>query len=149
MPTRYTHTNIIAEDWRSLVKFYEDVFDCVFVPPQRDQAGDWLETATGVKDAALQGKHLRLPGFGEDGPTLEIYAYAQMEEKPAPAANRKGLGHLAFHVDDVQAIVDKVVAYGGGTLGQVVIREIEGVGKLTFVYATDPEGNILEIQNWS
>ena len=148
MPTRYTHTNIIAIDWRSLADFYVEVFDCVPVPPERDQSGARLARATGVADAHLQGVHLRLPGHGEDGPTLEIYAYTQMLDKPAPAANRKGLGHLAFAVDDVAEKLEQLLAHGGQALGEVVTREVEGVGNLTFVYATDPEGNILELQRW-
>ena len=148
MPTRYTHTNIIATDWRSLADFYVEVFDCVLVPPERDQSGAWLAKGTGVADAHLQGVHLRLPGHGENGPTLEIYAYTQMLDKPTPAANRKGLGHLAFAVDDVAATLEQLLASGGQALGEVVTREVEGVGTLTFVYATDPEGNVLELQRW-
>jgi len=30
----------------------------------------------------------------------------------------------------------------------VVKQEIAGVGVITFTYASDPEGNILEIQSW-
>ena len=149
MSTRYTHTNIIAKDWRKLVHFYEEVFDCVFVPPQRDQSGDWLSKGTGVENAALQGMHLRLPGFGDNGPTLEIFSYSQVEEKLPPVANRLGFGHLAFSVDNVQQRLEQVIKHGGSTVGQVVEKEVPGVGTLTFVYATDPEDNIVEIQNWS
>lgn len=149
MGTKYVHTNIIARDWQKLVRFYEDVFDCVDQPPQRDLSGDWLAKGTGVPDAALTGKHLLLPGFDEHGPTLEIFSYMQMEEKLPPAANRLGLGHLAFRVDDVFEILDKVISAGGEVLGEVVQREIPGYGTLTFVYATDPEGNIVEIQTKS
>jgi predicted enzyme related to lactoylglutathione lyase len=148
MPTTYAHTNIIAEDWRALAAFYQEVFDCAFVPPQRDQSGQWLEDGTGVKGAHLIGVHLRLPGHGESGPTLEIYSYVDMEEKPLPAANRKGLGHLAFAVDNVAKIVADVIEGGGGVLGQVVTRNVPGVGRITFAYVTDPEGNIIEVQKW-
>ncbi len=148
MGTRYAHTNIIAADWRKLVTFYEAVFDCVFVPPERKQSGQWLANGTGVKDAALNGVHLRLPGYEKDGPTLEIYSYGQMEEKLPAAANRKGLGHLAFSVDDVAAIVDQVLAHGGQALGKVVSRHVQGAGRITFAYVADPEGNIIEVQRW-
>src|SRR4030095_4855614 len=40
---RFVHTNLIARDWRSLVKFYESVFGCVFVPPERNFSGAMLE----------------------------------------------------------------------------------------------------------
>jgi predicted enzyme related to lactoylglutathione lyase len=148
MAIRYAHTNIICADWRKVAAFYEKVFECTFVPPERDQSGQWLADGTGVKDAHLAGVHLRLPGHGKDGPTLEIYSYQRMEEDFAPAANRKGLRHLAFAVDDVLSIVQKVQAAGGGILGEVVTREIPGAGRITFAYVNDPEGNIIEVQRW-
>lgn len=145
---KYVHTNIIAKDWESLAKFYQEALGCVPVPPQRQQAGAWLERGTGVPGASLQGVHLRLPGYGEGGPTLEIYQYERTEDKPAPAANRQGIGHLAFLVGDVAAARAKILQYGGHDLGQISEAEVAGVGTITFIYMTDPEGNILEIQHW-
>ena len=145
---KYVHTNIISENWESLSQFYIEVFGCRPVPPRRSQSGDWLAKGTGVTNAQLEGMHLLLPGHGEEGPTLEIYSYAVMEEKPLPAANRKGLGHLAFLVDDVPATLARVLEHGGAALGEVSSNDIPGLGTITFVYATDPEGNILELQNW-
>ena len=72
----YGHTNLIARDWRTLAAFYERVFGCVPVPPVRDLEGDALERGTGVPGARLQGVHLRLPGCGDAGPTLEIFTYS-------------------------------------------------------------------------
>lgn len=149
---RYVHTNIVAEDWQALATFYETVFACVPVPPVRDQAAPWLAKGTGVPDAALTGVHLRLPGFAEDAPTLEIYSYQHAESRLPPAANRLGLGHLAFAVDhaaDVAQTLYKVIEHGGQALGEVTQAEVSGVGELTFVYAADPEGNVLELQHWS
>jgi predicted enzyme related to lactoylglutathione lyase len=148
MGIRYAHTNIICDDWRKLAAFYESVFECTFVPPERDQSGQWLADGTGVKDAHLNGVHMRLPGHGENGPTLEIYSYRRMENNLAPAANRKGLGHLAFSVDDVPGTAQKVITGGGAMLGDVITREIPGAGRITFAYVTDPEGNIIEVQRW-
>lgn len=149
MSTRYSHTNIISQDWKKLAQFYIDVFDCKPVPPERDEFGEWLEKGTAVRNAHLHGVHLRLPGWGEDGPTLEIYSYDEMIEKAKPiAANRKGLGHLAFHVDDVKKKLDEVILHGGSPLGEIVTSEIAGAGTITFTYASDPEGNTIELQNW-
>ena len=149
MATKYVHTNITASDWKRLANFYEKVFGCRPVPPERNQSGAWLGRATGASGAALRGVHLRLPGYGEHGPTLEIFTYTEMKEKPSPAANRQGLGHLAFSVDDVDAVREEVLARGGRDLGAVTETEVEGVGMLRFIYMTDPEGNILELQRWS
>jgi glyoxylase I family protein len=146
---RYAHTNLIARDWRSLATFYVQAMGCVPVPPPRDQHGDWLSAGTGVPDAALSGMHLRLPGHGDSGPTLEVFTYTHPLDRPTPAANRVGLAHLAFEVADVDAALKGVLAQGGSPLGDVVHREVPGVGALTFTYARDPEGNILELQRWA
>ena len=101
MHIRYTHTNIIAKDWRKLADFYIQVFDCVPVPPERDLSGDWLEQLTAVSGCKIKGVHLALPGF-ENGPTLEIFSYTPEGEQPAEKPiHRMGYGHVAFHVDDV------------------------------------------------
>ena len=75
---RYVHTNLIARDWRALARFYEDVFGCAVVPPERDFSGPELEAGSAVPRARLQGAHLRLPGHGSDGPTLEIFQYSEL-----------------------------------------------------------------------
>jgi predicted enzyme related to lactoylglutathione lyase len=128
---RFVHTNIIAQDWKRLARFYERVFGCMPVPPERHLAGEWLEAATGVPDARIRGIHLRLPGYGNEGPTLEIFQY------------------IAFAVDDVEAARKAVLDAGGGNVGEVVSVEIAKAGAITFVYLTDPEGNIIELQHWS
>ncbi len=143
---RFTHTNLIARDWRRLASFYEEVFGCTPVPPERDQSGDWLDAGTGLSGARLRGAHLRLPGHGPDGPTLEVYQYDREEEPLAPAANRPGFTHIAFAVDDVAAARDAVIAAGGKELGKLSSVEVPGIGTITFIYVADPEGNLIELQ---
>ncbi|MFZ5652735.1 MAG: VOC family protein [Bacillota bacterium] len=60
----------------------------------------------------------------------------------------QGFGHIAFHVDSVEAFLKKVVEHGGGKLGEIIEKDYEDIGILTVVYAKDPEGNFIEIQNW-
>ncbi len=145
----FAHVNIVAADWRRLAEFYEQVFDCTPVPPRRRQKAPWLARCTGVEGAALEGVHLRLPGGGgESGPTLELFTYGESLEAPPARANRRGLAHLAFRVDDVTATLERVIVSGGAAVGQAVQAEVEGVGQLEVVYAVDPEGNILELQRW-
>lgn len=149
MAIKFVHTNIIARDWKKLAKFYIDVFDCKPVLPERDLKGDWLDKGAALKDAHLKGMHLRLPGYGDEGPTLEIYSYSKMENKPDEIfANRIGFGHIAFRVDNVEEVLSKALSNGGIKLGEISQHVVEGVGLLTFVYLADPEGNIIELQKW-
>lgn len=89
-----------------------------------------------------------MPGY-EDGPTLEIFQYEPCHPgDETNQINRLGFGHIAFHVDDVEDILNKVIAHGGKQLGELIQKHYEGIGLLTAVYAQDPEGNFIEIQNW-
>lgn len=146
---RFGHVSIVAEDWRGLATFYSNVFGCEPVPPERDYAGVDLERGTGVAGAALRGAHLRLPGHGQGGPTLEIYQYQRSEDRPATAANRLGLAHVAFAVDDVEAARREVLANGGGAVGDIATLTTADGRRVTWCYLTDPEGNIVELQSWS
>ena len=149
MKAKYKHTNIIARDWQALARFYEQVFGCVRVPPERHLSGAWLERGTGVRGAKFSGVHLRLPGHEIDGPTLEIYQYEKNEERPKPPlSNREGLSHIAFEVEDVNHAMSEVLRYRGTKVGEITSSHVEGVGILTFVYLADPEGNIIELQAW-
>ena len=145
---KFAHTNIITDDWQRLAKFYIDVFDCKPLYPERDLSGDWIDKATSIKNAHFKGIHLALPGYDNKLPTLEIFQYDKNEENLPAITNRKGFGHIAFRVDDVHDVLSKLLQHGGSTIGEVVESAIEGVGLLTFVYAKDIDGNIVEIQSW-
>lgn len=148
MNIRYAHTNIVAKDWERLADFYTKVFDCVPKPPKRNQSGNWLDKGTGLTNAALQGVHLTLPGEGENGPTLEIYQYANIIDSEKPAPNRKGLGHLAFEMDNVVDVLEKALEEGASKIGEISEHFVEGVGRIRFIYIYDPEYNIIELQSW-
>ncbi len=72
---KYVHTNIVAKNWKKLADFYIKVFGCSIVPPIRNYKGKDLDSAVNIKDTALNGVHLRLPGYNKSGPTLEIFSY--------------------------------------------------------------------------
>jgi predicted enzyme related to lactoylglutathione lyase len=144
----YVHTNIVARDWRKLAGFYERVFRCTRKPPERDLRGDWLDRLTSLRNAHIRGVHLRLPGYGRAGPTLEIFEYAGKRPASLPRIDRPGFAHIAFSVRDVQKTLRDVKRNGGSSVGEPVAAGIDGVGMINVVYARDPEGNIIELQTW-
>jgi predicted enzyme related to lactoylglutathione lyase len=146
---RFGHVNVTGTDWRRLANFYADLFGLEIVPPERDYRGADLEAATRVANAHLTGAHLRLPGHGANGPTLEIYQYDHVEASAGRRVDRAGWGHIAFQVPDVPAALEAVLAAGGGRVGEVVTLTTADGRHVTWCYATDPDGNILELQAWS
>ncbi|MEO0858086.1 MAG: VOC family protein [Bacteroidota bacterium] len=149
---RFGHVNVVARDWRRLAAFYTSVFGCEFVPPERDYAGPDLAAGTTLPGARQRGVHLRLPGGGPDGPTLEIYTYDAPPYDGAaelPTVHQPGFGHIAFAVDDVRAARQAVLAAGGEAVGEVVESVASAGQRVTWCYCRDPEGNVVELQRWS
>lgn len=146
---KYVHTNLVARDWRTLARFYQDVFGCIPVPPGRGYTGPELEKGTGIPGASLKGIHLRLPGYGPEGPTLEIFQYSEVAEQGVKAVNRPGFGHIAFSVEDVQSARETVLSQGCSAVGEVVTLSPAPDRSVTWCYLRDPEGNIIELQSWA
>ena len=148
MPTRYAHINIIAHDWRKLCEFYEQVFDCTPYSSERDHHGKHIDALTGMPGIRVQGRHLCVPGHGEKGPTIEIFTFSDNGEDHPRPLNRPGFSHIAFEVDNIEEKRNQIKHLGGDDYGDMVTIDISGAGKLSLIYMTDPEGNIVELQNW-
>ena len=145
---RFVHTNLVAADWRAIASFYQRVFGCEVVPPERHFAGATLEAGTGVVGASLDGVHLRFPGHGSTGPTLEVFTYSPAADRVPALVNRPGLGHLAFEVESVADARREVLSEGGRAVGEIVTLATADGRQVTWCYVTDPEGNIVELQSW-
>ena len=89
--------------WRSLAKFYQEVFGCVPVSPERHLRGKISNDVVPV----LFTLSLTVWIFGFQGQTerdrkcSKVFTYIELQPKPATAVNRPGYGHIAFGVDDV------------------------------------------------
>ena len=46
---------------------------------------------------------------------------------------RKGFGHIAFRVDDVDETLSKIVEHGGSHLGEPVTIDVPGAGRIRWV----------------
>lgn len=146
---RFGHVNVTGPDWRVLAAFYGNVFGCELVPPERDYRSVELDAGTNLADAHLTGAHLRLPGHGPTGPTIEIYQYDEIVDGAPARVNRPGWGHIAFQVPNVPAALEAVMAHGGVPFGEIVTLRTADGRRVTWCYAEDPGGNLIELQAWS
>lgn len=149
MGAKYVHTNLVARDWKRLAAFYIEVFGCKPKPPERNLRGGWVDLLTGLKSAHIRGMHLLLPGGGKNGPTLEVFQYSSRKRRQMPQTDQPGYGHIAFAVHDVRRTIEEIEKHGGSLVGKRITATIEGVGRIDVAYARDPEGNIVEIQEWT
>ena len=145
----YGHTNLIARDWRSLSSFYQRVFGCDPVPPERDYSGPALEAGTGVKGSTVKGVHLRLPGHGPNGPALEISCTALPPTHCARRSTAPASGVSQSRYTDVRDAHREVLDAGGSALGEIVRLQTATGTRVTWCYVRDSEGDIIELQSWS
>ena len=147
MSIRYVHTNLIVRNLQQLADFYIKVLDCKQANTTQ-LSGQYLEKGTGIKNAVLEGITLELPGYETRPQLLEIFQYTEVLAKALPiTANREGYGHIAFQADNIEEILNKTIEHGEKKVGEVVSKEYEK-GTSTYIYIADPEGNIIELQNW-
>jgi len=149
MTIKYVHTNLVAKDWQRLATFYVRVLGCKVKPPERDLKGERIDLLTSMKNVHIRGIHLLLPGFGGNGPTLEIFQYSRGKRTTTVQTNHPGYGHIAFAVTNVGNMIKKIEKNGGSMVGKRISTTIKGVGTIDVAYTRDPEGNIIELQRWN
>ena len=53
--SKLLHVNINAKDWKKVAAFYEKVFGCVQVPPEKKISGDYAADLTGLAGSDIEG----------------------------------------------------------------------------------------------
>ena len=140
---RIAHVSLTAQNAEQLAAFYRLVFGFEDHRPPQRMAGETVSRGNGLPDIGVQSFWLHLP----ESPQcfLEILQYDVAQERPVPAVNATGLGHIALVVADIRGTYSAILQHGGAKQG-----EITDLGSsdrpILVVYARDPEGNILELE---
>ena len=103
--------------------------------------GEFLDTVIGIPDSRTEIVMLRPP---DNGTRLELSRFIRPNHEPgspAAMANELGLRNVAFEVDNLQAVVDRLAADGYGLVGGT--GQYEHVWRM--VYVRGPEGIIVSL----
>ena len=103
--------------------------------------GEFLDTVIGIPDSRTEIVMLRPP---DNGTRLELSRFIRPNHEPgspAAMANELGLRNVAFEVDNLQAVVDRLAADGYGLVGGT--GRYEHVWRM--VYVRGPEGIIVSL----
>jgi catechol 2,3-dioxygenase-like lactoylglutathione lyase family enzyme len=142
------HINLVVRDLPQMIQFYESLLG-LKLTRRVMISGDWIERVVGLKDVVAEVVYLDLAS----GPRIELICYQHPTgERPAGVgvANAQGIGHIAFRVEDINAIVARLTEAGVSFLSEVQnvpnaqVTYSGGVRK-RLVYFRDPEGNLLEL----
>lgn len=136
---RLTHVGLCVRDVQLAAEFYCTAMG--FEEVGRMKVDDAASARLlGVPDLVLDLRYLQRDGF-----RLELLGYDSPgtvgEVGPRPM-NGLGFTHLSFRVDDIDDLLDAIVANGGRMLTD---RTVMFDGGNRGVMATDPDGNLLEL----
>ena len=104
-------------------------------------SGEWIDRIIGLENATVEVVMARAPDGSDVFEVVRFRSPSAGALEPAPAANRPGLRHVAFKVDDLRGVVDRVREAGWETVGEIVDYE----STFLLCYVRGPEGLIVEL----
>ena len=135
----FVHIGLVVEDLDETVRFLSLLgFDC---GKAAVHGGGWIDRIIGLENATVEVVMARAPDGSDIFEVVRFRSAAAGAHEAAPAANRPGLRHVAFTVDDVRGVVDRVRAAGWDTVGEIVDFE----NTFLLCYVSGPEGLIVEL----
>src|SRR5689334_6721483 len=136
---RFDHVGITVADLDAAIAFFVGLG--LEVEGRMHMEGEFVDTVIGIPGSRSEIAMLRAPGGGSG---LELSAFTSPEPVPgsaAPMSNELGLRNVAFQVDDLREMVDRLAADGYGLVG--------GIGRYQdmwlMAYVRGPEGIIVAL----
>lgn len=136
---RFDHVGITVADLDGVTAFFESLG--LELEGRMFIEGEFLDTVIGMTGARTEIVMLRAP---DGGTALELSSFVRPDHlpgSPAAPANELGLRNVAFEVDDLQAVLDRLDAQGYGLVGGV--GEYESYWRMAYVRG--PEGIIVSL----
>lgn len=137
---RFDHVGITVADLDAVTAFFVGL-GLEADGPSMTVEGEFLDTVIGMPGSRTEIIMLRAPGGST---TVELSSFIRPAHEPGSAAamaNELGLRSVAFEVDDLQAVVDRLASDGYGLVGG--IGEYEHVWRMAYVRG--PEGIIVAL----
>ncbi len=137
--TNFVHVGLVVEDLNETVRFLSLLgFDC---DEPAVLSGEWIDQIIGLERVKIEMVMARGPDGSDIFEVVHFHSPPASAQEPAPAANRPGLRHIAFNVDDVRGVVNCVREAGWETIGEIVDYE----NTYLLCYVRGPEGLIVEL----
>jgi catechol 2,3-dioxygenase-like lactoylglutathione lyase family enzyme len=137
--SKIDHVGIIVNDLSAAKAFFLDLG--LEVQGEGELEGKWLDQIVGLDDVKTAYVFLQMPDGQANLELIKYYRPSDENEFQQPLANTLGIRHIAFVVEDIEAVVAKLKTKGQEIFGE--IQSYEESYKLCYVRG--PEGIILEL----
>jgi|SRR5665811_344966 len=136
---RMDHVGVIVNDLSAAKAFFVDFG--LEVQGEGELEGKWLGHVVGLNDVKSAYVFLRTPDGQANLELIKFHMPPDEKDTQQPSANTLGIRHIAFAVEDIEAVVDKLKREGREIFSE--IQRYEDAYKLCYVRG--PEGIILEL----
>lgn len=136
---RFDHVGITVADLDTATAFFVGLG--LELEGRTSVEGEFVDTVTGIPDSRTEIVMLRPP---DGGTAVELSSFVRPHHEPGSPtamANELGLRSVAFEVDNLQSVVDRLIADGYGLVGG--IGRYEDVWRMAYVRG--PEGIIVAL----
>jgi catechol 2,3-dioxygenase-like lactoylglutathione lyase family enzyme len=137
---RFDHTSFTVADIERAVAFWRDVMGFT-VADLSLREGDWLGAVVGVPGARCRIAHLH--GHGAHLEFIQYLTPAGDDVTGPP--NRPGTAHVAFLVEDIEALAARMLEAGASEQGRIARCTSGPAAGCRAVYLKDPNGIIVEL----
>jgi catechol 2,3-dioxygenase-like lactoylglutathione lyase family enzyme len=136
---RIDHVGVIVNDLPAAKAFFLDFG--LEVQGEGELEGEWLDQIVGLNDVQTGFVFFGMPDGQANLELIKYYRPSDERGIQQVSANTLGIRHIAFVVDDIEAVVAKLKEQGKEVFGE--IQNYENMYKLCYVRG--PEGMILEL----
>jgi catechol 2,3-dioxygenase-like lactoylglutathione lyase family enzyme len=131
------HVGIVVNDLAAALAFFLDVG--LQLQGEGRVEGEWVDNVIGLHNSAVAYAMLRTPEGEANIELIQFYRPSSEKDRERPLANTVGIRHIAFVVEDMEAVVAKLKKQGAEMVGR-----IEKIDTFKLCYIRGPEGIILE-----
>jgi catechol 2,3-dioxygenase-like lactoylglutathione lyase family enzyme len=133
------HVGIVVEDLAATIAFFVELG--LEVQDEMAVEGHWVDRIVGLEGIQVDVAMMRTPDGNGRLELVKFNSPAYEGDTPHAPANRPGLRHITFAVDDLDATLARLRGHGAELVGEVV--HYENVYRLCYVRG--PAGIIVEL----
>jgi catechol 2,3-dioxygenase-like lactoylglutathione lyase family enzyme len=136
---RMDHVGIVVDDLAAATEFFLELG----LEPQGDGMveGKWVDRIVGLEGIRAELAMLRTPDGQAKLELVKFHSPPAGDGGAQAPANALGIRHLAFLIEDIEAVVDRLRARGGELVGD--LENYRDIYRLCYVRG--PEGIIVEL----
>jgi catechol 2,3-dioxygenase-like lactoylglutathione lyase family enzyme len=136
---RMDHVGIVVDDLAGAIEFFAELG----LEPQGKGSveGDWVERIVALEGVRVDFAMMQTPDGNGRLELVKFHSPSNQGDNPHEPANTPGIRHIAFAVEDIEAVIARLRAHGAELVGELERYE----DSYRLCYLRGPDGIIVEL----